>query len=221
LELFARTRQARSSGSFFWCSSRCPARWLEATEIARLKAKLRESYWPLFAVLIFTGLRIAEAQGLLWRDVLLAARRIQVRERAGRRLKSRTSSRDVPIPEQLASVLGEHAKRIDSEPESPYGCEFLGDADLADQCRRWLDETANVRVHGTTRELPRVRFERDERVALQAVAERPYCSFVLPPERPARTRLAVPVHGQSGQHGNPDVERRTLTTYAELTAEVA
>jgi transposase len=32
-----------------------------------------------------------------------------------------------------------------------YGREFLGDADLAAQCQRWLDETANVRVHGTNR----------------------------------------------------------------------
>jgi transposase len=96
-----------------------------------------------------------------------------------------------------------------------YGREFLGDADLADQGRRWLDETANVRVHGTTRELPRVRFERDERAALQPLAVRPYCSLVLPPERPAVTRLVPPARGQV------DVEHRTLTAYAQLAAEVA
>ncbi|MGH9440650.1 MAG: IS21 family transposase, partial [Thermoanaerobaculia bacterium] len=62
-----------------------------------------------------------------------------------------------------------------------YGREFLGDADLADQCARWLDETANVRVHGTTKELPRVRFARDERALLQPLAERPYCPVILPP----------------------------------------
>jgi len=97
-----------------------------------------------------------------------------------------------------------------------YGREFLGDADLADHCRRWLDETANVRVHGTTKELPRVRFERDERAELQPLAVRPYCSLVLPPERNTATRspLALPARGRV------EVERRALTTYAELVAPV-
>jgi len=96
-----------------------------------------------------------------------------------------------------------------------YGREFLGDADLTDQCGRWLDETANVRVHGTTRELPRVRFERDEHAVLQPLAARPYCSLVLPPERPS-----VAPRGLSAR-GHVDVERRTLTAYAQLAAEVA
>jgi transposase len=34
-----------------------------------------------------------------------------------------------------------------------YGRTFLGDADLADQCARWLTR-ANQRVHGTTRVVP-------------------------------------------------------------------
>lgn len=100
-----------------------------------------------------------------------------------------------------------------------YGREFLGDADLAAQCQRWLDETANVRVHGTTRELPRVRFERDERAVLQPLAERPYCSLVLPPDRPRPTGIVLPGRGHA------EVERRALTTYERLTepltAEVA
>jgi transposase len=96
-----------------------------------------------------------------------------------------------------------------------YGREFLGDADLAAQGRRWLDETANVRVHGTTRELPRVRFARDERAVLQPLAERPYCSLVLPPERSRAARIVLP------GRGHVEVERRTLATYERLAAEVA
>jgi len=97
-----------------------------------------------------------------------------------------------------------------------YGREFLGDADLAEQTRRWLDETANVRVHGTTRELPRVRFERDERLALEPLAARPYAALVLPPERPAAGRAP----GMRSTRGPVEVERRALATYAQLTAGV-
>ena len=49
---------------------------------------------------------------------------------------------------------------------------------------------ANVRVHGTTREVPQVRFERDERAVLQPLAARPYRSLLLPDgaRRPAAER---------------------------------
>lgn len=94
-----------------------------------------------------------------------------------------------------------------------YGRDFLGDADLADQCQRWLDETANVRVHGTTREVPRVRFERDERAVLQPLASRPYCSLVLPPERPARASRPRRVALGVSAHPRVDVERRALHAY--------
>lgn len=96
-----------------------------------------------------------------------------------------------------------------------YGREFLGDADLNAQCLAWLDDTANVRVHGTTHEMPHVRFERDERAVLGPLAPRPYHSLVLAPERAARSTPVVlpaalpPVY----------VERRPLTAYARL-AEV-
>ena len=48
-----------------------------------------------------------------------------------------------------------------------YGRTFANDADLDQQRRQWLDDVANVRVHGTTRERPRDRFDRDERLLLQ------------------------------------------------------
>jgi transposase len=60
-----------------------------------------------------------------------------------------------------------------------YGRTFLNDADLDHQCRHWLERVANVRLHGTTRERPRVRFDREERVRLQPLAPRRYTSFVL------------------------------------------
>jgi transposase len=92
-----------------------------------------------------------------------------------------------------------------------YGREFLGDGDLAAQTLTWLDTVANVRVHGTTREQPVVRFQRDEQATLQPLAPRPYRSLVLEPTPPVRstTVVATPVR----------VERRRLTAYADLIAE--
>lgn len=97
-----------------------------------------------------------------------------------------------------------------------YGREFLGDADLNGQALTWLDHTANVRVHGTTQERPRERFERDERAVLLPLAAHPYQSLVLAPERLTRsTSLA------SGVRPRVTVERRPLAAYAELAEDVA
>ena len=61
-----------------------------------------------------------------------------------------------------------------------YGREFIGDADLDDQRIRWLDTVANQRLHRTTHAIPQVRFETEERMHLQALAERAYRPLVLP-----------------------------------------
>jgi transposase len=87
-----------------------------------------------------------------------------------------------------------------------YGREVLGDGDLDAQRLRWLDATANVRVHGTTKEPPRVRFERDERHLLRPLAAHPYRSVLLTPEREAKASRPRPGVDMT-------VERRTLTTY--------
>ena len=67
-----------------------------------------------------------------------------------------------------------------------YGREFLGDGDLNAQALLWMDHTANPRVHGTTHEVPRERFERDERAVLEALPPRRYTPLVLPPHRLTR-----------------------------------
>ncbi len=90
-----------------------------------------------------------------------------------------------------------------------YGREFTGDADLNAQALHWLETVANVRTHGTTKEQPRVRFQRDEQQVLRLLAEHPYRSLVLlSDERPAasETRRVPQV----------PVERRPLVAYAEL-----
>lgn len=95
-----------------------------------------------------------------------------------------------------------------------YGREFLNDADLDAQLRRWLDGTANVRLHQTVKEQPRLRFERDERALLQPLPHRPYHSLVVEPRRAVEPKIrAVQVPVVS-------VERRPLSHYAELVGGV-
>lgn len=89
-----------------------------------------------------------------------------------------------------------------------YGRVFLNDADLAQQCEDWLARVANVRVHGTTQERPRDRFERDERLRLQPLPARRYTSLVLD----APTVTAVPRRAPL----MVAVEKRALTAYAQL-----
>jgi hypothetical protein len=75
-----------------------------------------------------------------------------------------------------------------------YGRTFANDADLDQQRREWLDDVANVRVHATTRERPRDRFERDEHLLLHALAPRPYTSLVMdPPRRPSAAPAPRPL----------------------------
>jgi len=93
-----------------------------------------------------------------------------------------------------------------------YGRTFLGDADLADQCTRWLAR-ANQRVHGTTRVIPGTRLV-EEQSALLPLAARPYRSLVLPPPAPPpapRPTRRPPVL----------VERRALASYSQLLTERA
>ncbi len=93
-----------------------------------------------------------------------------------------------------------------------YGREFLNDADIEAQCNRWLERTANVRIHQTIKEQPALRFERDER----ALPPRPYHSLVVDrtPRRAEVVKLGalkVPVL---------DVERRPLAAYDAFTGGV-
>ena len=92
-----------------------------------------------------------------------------------------------------------------------YGRTFTSDSDLNHQARHWLDHVANVRIHGTLKERPVDRLER-ERGELKPLALRPYRSYVLPPRsKKKQTKAVLP---------RIDVERRPLETYAEVTGEV-
>jgi len=89
-----------------------------------------------------------------------------------------------------------------------YGREFLNDADLNAQALSWTAQKANARMHRTTGEVPRMRFERDERGMLKPLAPQPYRPVIpLQPPQPAR----------SPQLLLPSVERRSLAVYSRLT----
>lgn len=90
-----------------------------------------------------------------------------------------------------------------------YGRDFLGDADLEEQVGRWLEETANVRLHRTTGERPIDRFLL-EKTALLPLAERPYRSLILQ-GTPAQPKAVRPLP-------RVQVERRPLKTYAQIAA---
>jgi transposase len=109
-----------------------------------------------------------------------------------------------------------------------YGREFLGDGDLDEQRAHWLERVANARVHGTTKEVPRERFQRDEQHMLQPLALRPYRPLVLPDDARRTPRVMPSTHVSVPAIS---VERRSLAAYtrlaqlselrSELTGEVA
>ena len=88
-----------------------------------------------------------------------------------------------------------------------YGREFVSDDDLNAQARHWLDEVANVRVHGTLQERVSDRFAQ-ERPLLGPLAARPYTP-VVPREDLQQDAESVP-RARSGIA----VERRPLSAYA-------
>jgi transposase len=96
-----------------------------------------------------------------------------------------------------------------------YGRTFLHDADLDHQRQQWLDHVANLRLHGTTRERPRVRFDRDERFLLQPAPPRRYTSLIL--DRPSTATTAV----RRSPRPVVDVEKRSLSAYARLAGGAA
>jgi len=90
-----------------------------------------------------------------------------------------------------------------------YGRDFVSDDDLNAQARLWLDEVANVRVHGTLKEPISDRFER-ERPLLGPLALRPYTP-VVPRSEPLETRARKTVGPVVPK---VEVEQRALGDYA-------
>ncbi len=100
-------------------------RWLSVGEIVRLEEACPQEWWPLFATLLHTGIRVDEAQGLRWEDLRLGERRLLVHE-GSRRLKTASSVRVVPLTVPLALILENHKRRVPSSPRDLVFPERLG-----------------------------------------------------------------------------------------------
>ncbi|PYP00774.1 MAG: hypothetical protein DMD61_02930 [Gemmatimonadetes bacterium] len=124
-------------------------RWLDASELSQLEAAVPRSWWPLFATLAYTGLRVGEAQGLCWSDIRLSDQVITVHDR-GRRLKTSASARVVPIAVPLARLLAEHRTRYPGGPADqvfphPFGSYQLAQRVFQRACRE--AGLHDVRIH--------------------------------------------------------------------------
>jgi integrase len=122
-------------------------RWLSASELRALQDATPRGWWTLFATLVFTGLRVGEAQGLRGGDVRIRERRISVRE-GERTLKTAGSARDVPIPEPLAAILAAHFAQVDIGPADLVFQARLNDYQSARRAFQRACEKA--KLHGVT-----------------------------------------------------------------------
>jgi integrase len=124
-------------------------RWLSSAEIEAARLAASPEWWALFATLMYTGIRIGEAQQLRWGDISLVDRKIAIHSGFGR-LKTHASDRDVPIPAVLAEILAEHATRFASEPNDVVFPGNLEDYDKAREAWRRICEQSKIagcRIH--------------------------------------------------------------------------
>ncbi len=94
-----------------------------------------------------------------------------------------------------------------------YGRDVIGDAHLDEERARWL-ERANGRLHATTKEVPRIRFERDEAALLTPLAQQSYRSLVLGPLSPSVAARPSGIALPRFEMPRIEVERRPLSVYA-------
>jgi integrase len=129
------------------CRTTPRERWLSADELAAFKEHCPTGWWPFFAVLFYTGARLGEVQGLRGADVLVHAKRITIHE-SERRVKSKESVRDLPIPEPLEQALAMHFARV---PVGHGDFVFPGAFQEYDAVRQAWDATCNTaRITGAT-----------------------------------------------------------------------
>jgi len=88
--------------------SRGRTRWLSAGEVAAFREACPESWWPLFGLLLGTGMSISEALGLVSSDIDIAQCKVSIHEEHGRKLKRASRARDLSIPHALISTLAAH-----------------------------------------------------------------------------------------------------------------
>jgi integrase len=86
---------------------------LDEAEIGQLLRTAGDTFRPLIAFMLFTGVRLGEALGARWQDIDLAEGFVHVRDQLGRdrqrgRVKTEAGRRDVVLIPDLARVLRAH-----------------------------------------------------------------------------------------------------------------
>ena len=137
----------------------------------------REVLFDQMRAVISADLRLVGGQLMVNEEFLRFAAHYGFRPRACRPYRARTKGK---VERPIRYARGNFV----------YGRDFIGDEHLADELAGWL-EHANERLHATTKEAPRERFERDEHALLLPLPARPYRSLLLPPER---ERVALERH---------------------------
>lgn len=98
--------------------------YLTASQVRRIIDEARdERHWPLWVVIVTTGLRVSEALGLAWSDVDMDAATLRVDHQLARldgqwvrsRPKTRKSRRTIPLTPQAIDALAEQRRRQDIE----------------------------------------------------------------------------------------------------------
>ncbi len=84
-----------------------------------------------------------------------------------------------------------------------YGETFADWPTLEAYLQQWLEETANVRLHGTTGESPRARYERDERSHMGAYLTPEYLTRSLPSQQTRKVDKTSLIAWQSTKYSVP------------------
>ncbi len=90
-----------------------------------------------------------------------------------------------------------------------YGETFEDWNHLREHVARWLDETANVRVHGTTGEVPWQRYERDERSHMKPYWTPPFLSWSSSPQETRKVDKTGLISWQSNKYSVPLAYQRS------------
>lgn len=91
--------------------SKGKTRWLTAAEIQSFREHCPNGWWPLFGLLIGTGIAVGEALGLRRADLDLNTGLVSIHEGYGRMLKRASRARELSVPDVLRETLADHLER--------------------------------------------------------------------------------------------------------------
>jgi integrase len=91
----------------YYQESKGRTRWLSKDELTAFRQACPDQWWPLFGLLLSTGITISEALGLRRTDIDLKNGRLSIHEEYGRKLKRSSRNRELHIPEAMRSILRE------------------------------------------------------------------------------------------------------------------